>query len=62
MMEQIEYIAEIKEVGKPNVLTSSLIGEKKTRAELIEFWGLQEPDVEWYRLFQVINNIKIEIK
>ena len=62
MMKQIEYMAEIKEVGKPNVLTPSLIGEKKTRAELIEFWGLQEPDVEWYRLYQIINNIKIEIK
>ena len=62
MMKQIEYMAEIKEVGKPNVLTPSLIGEKKTKAELIEFWGLNEPDVEWYRLFQVINNIKIEIK
>ena len=62
MMEQIEYMAEIKEVGKPNVLTPSLIGEKKTKAELIEFWELQEPDVEWYRLYQIINNIKTEIK
>ena len=62
MMKQIEYMAEIKEVGKPNVLTPSLIGEKKTKAELIEFWGLQEPDVEWYRLCQISNNIKIEIK
>lgn len=62
MMEQIEYIAEIKEVGKPNVLTSSLIGEKKTRAELIEFWGLQDLDVELYRLYQIIDNTKIEIR
>ena len=62
MMKQIEYMAEIKEVGKPNVLTPSLIGEKKTKAELIEFWGLQKPDVEWYSLYQIINNIKIEIK
>lgn len=60
-MEQIVYIAEIKEVGKPNVLTPSLIGEKKTRAELIEFWGLQEADVEWYRLYQVIKGERVEL-
>lgn len=60
-MEQIVYIAEIKEVGKPNVLTPSLIGERKTRAELIEFWGLQEPDVEWYRLYQVIKGERVEL-
>lgn len=58
----IHYEAEIKEVGREQILKPSLHSTEKTVEQLVEFWGLNEHDVEWYRLYQVINNIKIEIK
>lgn len=45
------YLAEIKEVGNPTVLTPSITCDGMTKEELIEFWGLTEPDVEWFRLY-----------
>ena len=42
------YIAEIKEVGKTTVLTPSITCDVMDKEDLIEFWGLNEPDVEWY--------------
>lgn len=49
-----EYIAEIKEKGKCDVLRSSIYCEEKSIEELIAFWGLKEQDVEWYKLYQLI--------
>ena len=54
----IHYEAEIKEVGREQILKPSLHSTEKTVEQLVEFWGLNEPDVE----YQVINNIKTEIK
>lgn len=45
------YLAEIKEVGNPTVLTPSITCDGMTKEELIKFWGLTEPDVEWFRLY-----------
>lgn len=56
-----EYIAEIKEVGNPSILKSSLIGQKKTKEELIAFWGLADPDVEWYHLYEVVDGRNVEM-
>ena len=56
-----EYIAEIKEVGKPSILKQSLIGQKKTKEELIAFWGLADPDVEWFRLYEIVEGEKVEM-
>lgn len=56
-----EYIAEIKEVGNPSILKSSLKGQKKTKEELIAFWGLTDPDVEWYRLYEIVEGEKVEM-
>ncbi len=55
------YIAEIKEVGNPTVLTPSLTCEGMTVEGLIKFWGLNEPDVEWYRLYQLICGELVEL-
>jgi hypothetical protein len=56
-----KYIMKCKEVGHNGELTSSLDGDTKTKAELIEFWGLENDDVEWYRLYQVIDGKEVEL-
>lgn len=61
--------AEIKETGNDNVLTPTYTfpdnhwgyikderqQEYETRKFLIDFWGLENPDVEWYRLTKIEN-------
>ena len=42
------YIAEIKEVGNPTILTPIITCDGMTKEELIEFWGLNGPDVDWF--------------
>ena len=63
----ITWHATIKERGNDNLLTPSysmtedMFGhikderqrEYETRRFLIEFWGLNNPDVEWYKLEKV---------
>lgn len=61
MMDTKQYVAEIKEVGNNSVLTSSHTGREMTREELIAFWGLDEPDVEWYHLYEIVDGHKVEI-
>lgn len=58
----ITYVAEIKEVGNPSVLIPSLTCEGMTVEGLVKFWGLNEPDVEWYRLYQIVNGQRTELK
>lgn len=43
------YEITIKEVGRPNPLKTSLSGNK-TRQQVIEWFGLENPDVEWYTI------------
>jgi hypothetical protein len=54
------YIAEIKEVGKTTVLTPSITCDVMDKEDLIEFWGLNEPDVEWYRLYEIVDGNRVE--
>lgn len=45
--------ATIKEVGNDHILHPEYMfpdGEPKTREDMIEFWGLNNSDVEWYKL------------
>lgn len=58
----ITYVAEIKEIDNPTVLTPSLTCEGMTVEGLVKFWGLNEPDVEWYRLYQIVNGQRTELK
>lgn len=41
--------ATIKEVGNDHLLTPTYCGDVD-RKFLIDFWGLKNPDVEWYRI------------
>lgn len=41
--------ARIKEVGNPHLLTPELYGDFDEEYA-IKFWGLNQPDVEWYKL------------
>ena len=52
---QVTWEARIKEKGNPSVLTPSYTGDAETvtREFLIDFWGLNDPDVESYELRQV---------
>ena len=43
------YNVTIKEVGNPNLLNPSYTGEVD-RDFIIDFFGLNEPDVEWYKI------------
>ena len=56
------YIAEIKEVGNPTILTPSLTCEGMTVEGLVRFWGLNETDVEWFRLYQIVDGQRVELK
>lgn len=56
-----EYVAEIKEVGNPSILTPSIQCEEMTKEDLIRFFGLDEPDVEWFKVYQKINGEKVEL-
>lgn len=45
--------ATIKERGNDHLLHPEYMfpdEEPKTEQDMIEFWGLNEPDVEWYKL------------
>lgn len=55
------YVAEIKEVGNTTILTPSVTSDGMTKDDLIEFWGVDEPDVEWYRLFQIVDGQKVKL-
>ena len=58
----MKYTAEIKEVGNPSVLTPSLsISYEMTKEQLVKFWGLNEPDVEWFKLFKVVDGQRVEL-
>lgn len=43
------YNVTIKEVGNPNLLHPSYTGAVD-RDFIIDFFGLNEPDVEWYKI------------
>jgi len=55
------FSAEIKEVGNPTILHPSITCEGMTKDELIAWWGLNLPDVEWFRLYQEICGERIEL-
>ena len=52
---QVTWEAKIKEKGNPSILTPSYTGDSETvtREFLIDFWGLNNSDVESYELNQV---------
>lgn len=58
----MKYIAKIKEVGHQNILTSSLTTDVvKTKDELIQFWGLDQDDVESYTLYEVMDGKEVKL-
>jgi hypothetical protein len=50
------YQAEVKEVFNDTLLKPSYSGKKMTKDDLVKFWGLNEPDIEWYNLYEVDQN------
>lgn len=46
-----KFIVTIKEVNNPNLLTPEYwCGDETTRADVVNHFGLNEPDVEWYQI------------
>ena len=60
-LEYDSYELEIKEFGNPNILRPSYIGKVDIKY-LIEFYGLNESDVAWYKIYGVKNDNKELIK
>lgn len=56
MNSQIHYRVRIKEWNTPHWIESEYIGNL-TRQQIIEFYGLNEPDVEDYKI-EVVNEDK----
>lgn len=57
----MKYIAKIKEVGREHLLTSSIQGEEMSKEQLISFWGLENDDVEYYELFEIIDGKEVRL-
>ena len=55
------YLAEIKEIDNPTILTPSITCEGMTVEGLVKFWGLDEDDVEWFRLYEIVDGQKVEL-
>lgn len=55
------YVAEIKEIGNPTILRPSLCCEGMTKDHLIKFWGLNLPDVQWFRLYEIVDGRLVEM-
>ena len=51
------YELEIKEFGNPTILRPSFTGNADVQY-LIEFFGLNNSDVEWYKIYGVKNDNK----
>ena len=49
MAPQIHYRIRAKEGTTGRIVTPEYIGSK-TRAQVIEFFGLEEPDIEWFEI------------
>lgn len=49
----ITYSAEIKEIMNDSILKPSYSGREMSKEQLIEFWGLHEPDIEWFRIYEI---------
>lgn len=49
MAQQIHYRIRAKERTTGRIVTPEYIGSK-TRAQVIEFFGLEEPDIVWYKI------------
>lgn len=43
----------IKEKGKDSLLHPSYIGQEVSEEQLVRFFGLDQPDVEWYEIKRV---------
>lgn len=52
------YKVEVKEVENPTILHPSMLCEKKTKEEVVKFFGLDEPDVEWYKVYEISDDGK----
>lgn len=52
-MKGLIYKVTIKEEGKDTPLTPHYAGRKVTREFLIDFFGLDRPEVEWYEITEM---------
>ena len=48
-----KYIITIKEVNRPKPIVTSFSGKKMTNQDLIDFFGLENSDVESYSIKEV---------
>lgn len=53
----MEYKVTIKEYKKSEPIVTSISGRKMTNQEIIDFFGLDNNDVEWYKIEEVKNEL-----
>ena len=61
-MVMVHYEAEIKEVGMKHTIKSSLYCSEKAIEELVDFWGLNNQDVEHYTIYEIRNGKRTKLK
>lgn len=52
------YQAVIKEKLNEHVLTPKYHGDYMSKEDLIKFWGLDQSDIEWFELYEVLEDGK----
>lgn len=58
----MDYIMKCKERGHKSILTSSIhCCDEMSKEELVSFWGLNGDDIEWYHLYQLVNEKEVEL-
>ena len=61
-MAMVHYEAEIKEVSMKHTIKSSLYCSEKAIEELVDFWGLNNQDVEHYTIYEIRNGKRTKLK
>ena len=52
-----KWKVEYKEVGRDKIFETTHWGDL-SKSEVVEFFGLDEPDVTWYRVTEIIKNLE----
>ena len=50
------YFAHIKEKYNDTILKPKYKGNFKSKDEIIKYWSLDNSDIEWYEIFEVLED------
>lgn len=60
-IKRIIYTGKIKERGNPRIIESYYVTQREdfSTKDIVDFWGLDEPDVEQYELKKTEDEIEV---